>query len=214
MSFSAHPDDEIGGAGGFLIQTKRDGANLKLVLCLDPGEERFDCTLREERATRLKEFTMVARSLGAKSAYLGLPRYTAVSPKTILPLVKVIREFRPEIVLTLSEQEYHPDHKVVAALTKEAVWQASRQAFPQCGKPWRVSTLLQYEADNPMQNFTFLRDISDVINEKKRILRRYGSQVSRKDLVAAVEGLNRFRGIMYKAGDYAEAFKASQFFYG
>lgn len=108
----------------------------------------------------------------------------------------------------------HPDHRAVAALTKEAVWQASRRAFPRCGEPWRVLTVLQYEADNPMQNITFLRDISDVMDEKKRILGCYGSQVSRKDLVSAVEGLNRFRGIMYKAGDYAEAFHASQFFYG
>ena len=129
-------------------------------------------------------------------------------------MVKEIREFKPDIILTLSEEDYHPDHRAICSIVKEAIWQAGRSAFPQYGKPFKTKTLLQYEADKPMSKIDFLRDISDVIEDKKRLLSLYDSQIKRKDLISAVEGLNRFRGIMYKAGDYAEAFKISQFFYG
>lgn len=214
LSFSAHPDDEIGGAGGLLLQAKNSGSVLKLVLCLDPAEPRLDKSASQERKLRLSEFRTVAKLLDCDSSYLGLDRYPKVELENILPLVEEIRKFKPDIVLTLSDEEYHPDHRAIATLTKEAIWQAGRNAFPRFGKPFKTRTLLQYEADKPMPNVDFLRDISDVIEDKKKLLGLYGSQIQRKDLISAVEGLNRFRGIMYKAGDYAEAFKISEFFYG
>ena len=70
------------------------------------------------------------------------------------------------------------------------------------------------EGDKPMSNIDFLRDISDVIDQKKQLLSLYDSQTKQKDLISAMEGLNRFRGVMYKTGNYAEAFKITEFFYG
>ncbi len=214
LSLSAHPDDEIGGAGGLLLQARQGGAILKLVLCLDPSESRLDLSPDQEKEARLDEFQKVAGLLDCAWAYLGMPRYPAVNMDTILPVVKEIREFKPDIVLTLSEQDYHPDHRAVCAITKEAIWQAGRNAFPECGQPHKTKTLIQYEADKPMSDISFLRDISDVMDQKRQLLGLYDSQVKRKDLIAAVEGLNRFRGVMYKAGAYAEAFKVGEFFYG
>lgn len=214
LSFSAHPDDEIGGAGGLLLQAKKGGSVLKLVLCLDPAEPRMDKTLSQERKIRLKEFKKVAKILNCESSYLGMERYPVISMENILPLVKEIRKFKPDIVITLSDEDYHPDHRAVAMLVKEAIWRAGRNAFPRYGQPFKAKTLIQYEADKPMSNIDFLRDISDVMQEKKKLLGLYDSQINRKDLISAAEGLNRFRGIMYKAGDYAEAFKITEFFYG
>lgn len=214
LSFSAHPDDEVGGAGGLLLQAQNAGAEVRLVLCLDPAESRIDTSAEDERKARLKEFEEVTQVLKASSGYIGLPRYPRIEFQNILPLVKEIRNFRPDIVLTLSDQEYHPDHRAVAALTKEAIWQAGRNVFPEYGKPFSTKTLLQYEADNPMQSPDFLRDISDVMEQKRTLIEIYASQVRRKNLVDAVAGLNRFRGVMYKTGEYAEEFKVREFFYG
>ena len=214
LSFSAHPDDDIGGAGGFLLQAKKNNALIKLALCLDPAEERINATAKQERVTRIAEFEMAATQLGAEFSYLGLPRYPLLNLENLLPLIKEIRDFRPRVILAPSEEEYHRDHRTVYELVKTAAWQAGRNAFPGCGLPWKTRSLLQYEADNPMRNPTIIRDISDVMEEKKKLLSSYSSQIRRKDLVSAVEGLNRFRGIMYKKGVYAEAFKISEFFYG
>lgn len=214
LSFSAHPDDEIWGAGGLLLQAKKESSILKLVLCLDPAEQRLNKSSSQERNVRLKEFRNVSRLLKSKFGYLGMERYPVIKLDNILPLVKEIRKFKPDIVLTPSEEDYHLDHKAINTLTKEALWQAGRDAFPKFGKPFKTKTLLQYESDKPMSKIDFLRDISDVMSAKKQLLSSYGSQINRKDLISAVEGLNRFRGIMYKVGNYAEAFKITEFFYG
>jgi len=214
LSFSAHPDDEIWGAGGLLLQAKKEGSTLKLVLCLDPAESRQNKSPNQERNIRLKEFRKVSRLLNSKLSYLGMERYPETKLNNILPLVKEIRKFRPDIILTLSEEDYHPDHRAICSITKEAIWHAGRNAFPEFGKPFKTKTLIQYEGDKPMSNIDFLRDISDVIDQKKQLLSLYDSQTKQKDLISAMEGLNRFRGVMYKTGNYAEAFKITEFFYG
>jgi len=214
LSFSAHPDDEIGGAGGFLLAAKNGGALLKLSLVIDPSEERSDASADEEKNIRLTEFKKVAKLLSADSSYLGIGRYPEIELTNIFPLIKEIRDFKPDLVLTPSDEEYHPDHRVVAALAKEAIWHAGRSAFPTLGRPYKAKTLLMYEADKPMSQVGFLYDISAVMEEKKKLINLYESQTARKNLADAMKGLNRFRGIMYKGGEYAEAFKTQEFFYG
>lgn len=214
LSFSAHPDDEIGGAGGLLSIATNAGAKIKLVLCMDPAEPRPDQNEDEERNTRLEEFSIVAKFLNAESEYLGLPRYAQIQLESILPLVRVIRAFKPDIILTLAPSEYHPDHRIISTLTMEAVWQASRNAFPNEGTPHKTKTILMYEADKPMPDPTFLLDITAVAEQKDSLMGLYGSQVSRKNLIKAEDGINSFRGLMYKSGERAEAFLLKEFYYG
>ncbi len=214
LFFSAHPDDEIAGAGGFIIKTLQQGGAAKLVLCIDPSEPRPDLNANDERNARLKEFSTVADALGASHSFLDFPHYPILSYDTILPCVKEIREFKPDIVLILQEDEYHTEHQLTARIVKRAVWHAGRSAFPEYGQAHKVKEIWESEGDRPMSNPNHFEDITNVIEKKKEILLSYGSQQSRKDLVSAVEGLNAFRGIMYKRGKFAESFKTSNFFYG
>lgn len=214
LSFSAHPDDEIGGAGGLLAKAAKQGAALKLVLCLDPVESRFDTSAESERAQRLAEFKAVGAALGAQTAYLGLPRFPLLNEQSLLPLVSEIRAFRPTLLLSPSDEERHFEHRLVVRLVRTANWQAGRAAFPDCGAPYRASELWQYEADNPLKDPTFLLDISEAVWDKRQLMEHYSSQVQRKKLGDAVEGLNRFRGLMYKTGTHAEAYKLIRLFYG
>ncbi len=213
MFFSAHPDDET-TALGFILKVIKKGGKVKLVLCIDPGEERFDRSYEEDREIRLKEFEKLAKALKAEWSYLAFPHYPQVSRETILPCVKEIRNFKPDIVLCLQEDDYHTEHQMVAKIVKRAVWHAGRNAFPQWGKPHKVSELWEVEGDRPMAHPNHLEDITEVIKEKEKILKIYDSQIKIKDLISAILGLNRFRGVMYKKGDYAEAYKITKFFYG
>lgn len=214
MFFSAHPDDEIGGAGGFIVKTLWGNGAVKFVLCVDPSEPRMDASAAAERKTRLGEFAKVAKALKAESSFLDLPHYPPVSYGTILPCVREIRAFKPDIVLILQEEEYHTEHQLIARIVKRAVWHAGRQAFPKCGAPHKVAEIWECEGDRPVAQPNHFEDISDVVEEKRKIFLLYGSQQARKDLTSAFLGLNRFRGVMYKKGHYAEAFRVSTFFYG
>jgi LmbE family N-acetylglucosaminyl deacetylase len=212
--FSAHPDDEAAGAGGLLLKAKKEGATIKLVLVIDPKEKRFDISEEAERETRLEEFKATAEAFGASHAYLGIPKYPLLSPEHIAPILKEIREFKPDILMMLGTDEHHTEHRQVNDLVMQAVWHAGRPAFPHLGEVHKTQTILECEADNPMREPNFLVDITEFMEEKKCIIGGYCSQVKRKDLVTAIEGLNAFRGHMYRKGAYAEAYKIKEFYYG
>lgn len=214
LFFSAHPDDEIAGAGGLFIKANQNDSKIKLVLCIDPSEHRLDTSPEKERATRLSEYQKIARHLNATNSYLGLSKYPNLSWENIAPLVKEVRDFKPDIVITLSKDERHTEHKMVNELVMRAVWHAGRPAFPDLGEPHKTQTILESEADAPMQEPSFLLDITDFIEEKKKLMNGYESQVNRKDLATACEGINAFRGHMYRKGTHAEAYKIKEFYYG
>ncbi len=137
-----------------------------------------------------------------------------------MPCVKEIREFKPDIVLCLQEDDYHTEHQMVAKIVKRAVWHAGRNAFPQCGKPHKVSELWEVEGDRPMYNPNHFEDITEVVKEKIKIFKIYNSQLQIKDEISALLGLNRFHGLMHAKGDndkgyeYVEAYRITRFFYG
>ncbi|HYF04905.1 MAG TPA: PIG-L family deacetylase [Patescibacteria group bacterium] len=214
LSISAHPDDEIGGAGGFLVAAKKGGARFHFVLALTPCEDRFECDEKEEQAQRLREFDDVADYFAANTSYLDIDRYPQMTMENICLLVKEIRAYKPDLILTPSNEEHHSDHRALYNLTKEAIWQAGRAAFPGLGEPHKTRTWLSYETDNAIAQPNFLFDITDHWEDKKNIFELYRSQTGRKDLVSALLGLNRFRGIMFKGGEYAEAYNIKEFFYG
>ncbi|HEV7423729.1 MAG TPA: PIG-L family deacetylase [Candidatus Paceibacterota bacterium] len=214
LFFSAHPDDELAGAGGFLLKILKEGGKVKLVLCIDPSEPRMDIDLKTERDTRLKEFKKVSKSMGAEDVFLNFSRYPALTRETILSCVKEIRSFKPDIVMMIQEGDYHTEHQMIAKIVKRAVWHAGRSAFPECGKPYKVEVLWEAEGDRPLNEPNHFEDISSVAARKGSLFLLYGSQQARKDLASAVLGLNAFRGIMYKKGRFAEAFKTTEFFYG
>ncbi len=214
LFFSAHPDDEVGGAGGFLIKSKRAGAEVRLVLCINPYEKRPGSSEEVESQTRLDEFKMAADKIGAEWSFLNLDRFPQVNRDNFLPLVREIRDFKPDIVMTLQEDDYHTEHRMVAQLVKRAVWHASRNAFPDLGEPHQVRQLWFAEGDRPMPDPNHLEDITEVVKDKEKVFAVYTSQLKRKKLIEAFIGLNRFRGLMYKRGEYAEAFKITDFWYG
>jgi N-acetylglucosamine malate deacetylase 1 len=214
LFFSAHPDDELAGAGGFILKTLKEGGKAGLVLCIDPGEPRLDIDSETESKTRLKEFEKFAKSIGAQSNFLNFEHYPSLSFDTILPCVKEIRSFKPNIVIILQENEYHAEHQLIAKIVKRAVWHAGRGAFPLCGKPHKVDALWEAEGDRPLHQPNHFEDISSVASKKEALFSSYKSQQNRKDLARASLGLNAFRGIMYRKGRFAEAFKITEFFYG
>jgi LmbE family N-acetylglucosaminyl deacetylase len=214
LFFSAHPDDEIGSAGGFILKTLKEGGAVRLSLCIDPAEPRLDQSAATEREQRLLEFATVASAIGAEHSFLNFPHYPPLSYEMILPCVSEIRLFKPDIIALLHEGDYHTEHQLIARIVKRAVWHAARSAFPECGESHKTSELWEAEGDRPLPDPNHFEDISEYAQAKKETFFLYGSQQARKDLASAFIGINAFRGIMYKKGSFAEAFKTSEFFYG
>lgn len=68
-------------------------------------------------------------------------------------------------------------------------------------------SLLCYEVWIPIEDCNYYEDISDFLDIKLKALSNYKSQTRIIPYDQAIEGLNRYRGLMGIGKKYAEAFK-------
>lgn len=150
LAFGAHPDDVELGAAGTLLAATSEGKR-----CVVADLTRGELGTRGTVATRDAEAAAASRILGlADRVNLGLPDgFFSVDRDSILAVVRVIRAFRPEIVLAPSRQDRHPDHGRAGRLITEACFLSglSRvQSSADTGEeqePWRPKSVYQYIQD-------------------------------------------------------------------
>lgn len=151
LTVFAHPDDEI-GVGSTLGYYSDAGVHTVLV-CASRGEVATifcdDCATRENLAeVRTHELECACQHIGIKElrwldwpdgGIKNLPRQEAVGR-----IVAIIRELRPQVVITHPEHGLypHPDHLALWEIVREA-FDASANAtrYPEAGAPWEVARL-------------------------------------------------------------------------
>lgn len=176
----AHPDDE-GGASGVMALAAAAGARVVLA-CATRGEvgEISDPALATAEtlgAVREQELRAACEILGAELRFLGYrdsgmagtpanedPRsYLQADPEAaVRQLVTLIREIRPQIVITFdpSGGYGHPDHVTVHRHATTAFDLAGdAAAFADAGPAWRPQRLLY--AVLPRTWFLELRDLME-----------------------------------------------------
>lgn len=167
LSVLAHPDDESFGMGGTLAYYSNQGVEVHLI-CATRGEAG------DVQPEFLKDFNSVGdrreSELRCAAKYLGLKRVTflgyrdsgmegsidnqhpnalinAPQEEVIGKIVRYIREFRPDVVLTFDPVGgyHHPDHIHIHKATViafEAAGDAS--LFPQFGEPFQPRKLFYH----------------------------------------------------------------------
>jgi bacillithiol biosynthesis deacetylase BshB1 len=173
LGFGAHPDDVELAASGTLIKAARAGASTA-VISLTRGEMGSRGTL----AARAAEFNAASAILGvAHHEMLSLPDGAMASNETSrLAVVREIREHRPRIVLLPYWEDRHPDHPATSRIVEEAAFLAGLSRLDTGQEPHRPSQLVYYMASWEFEP-SFIVDVSDVIEEKRRALQAYATQV-------------------------------------
>lgn len=118
LAFGAHPDDVEFGAAPLLIKENQLKNQTKIVVC-SLGEAGTSGT----PTLRKKEAMAAAKIMGAQIEFLNLGGDCHIehNPKNAIKIAKIIRQFKPQIVLTPSLTEnQHPDHLNLAKLTRDA----------------------------------------------------------------------------------------------
>ncbi|HVF18816.1 MAG TPA: N-acetyl-1-D-myo-inositol-2-amino-2-deoxy-alpha-D-glucopyranoside deacetylase [Mycobacteriales bacterium] len=162
----AHPDDESIGTGVTMSRYAADGTRVVLVTCTR-GEEGeivvpdlahlgVGAGLAEQRERELDDACVALgvadhRFLGGwtDSGMMGTPQndrpdafWQADLDEAAGRLVAVIREVRPQVVVTYDDNGAygHPDHIQAHRVTMRAVDAAGDPAaYPEAGEPWPVS---------------------------------------------------------------------------
>lgn len=121
LAFAAHPDDIELSCGGTIVKQATQGDKIAIV-DLTAGE----LGTRGTAAIRATEAKKSAKILGVvERENLGLPDgFFDLSEKNKLAVVKMIRKYKPTIVLANSVTDRHPDHARAAQLVSEACFLA------------------------------------------------------------------------------------------
>jgi mycothiol S-conjugate amidase len=176
MAVHAHPDDESSKGAATMAKYVSEGVDVLVATCtggergsvLNPklqGDPYVEEHIHEVRAKEMEEARQI---LGVRQAWLGfvdsgLPEGDPLPP---LPdgcfglmdvdvaaeaLVRLIREFRPQVITTYDENGGypHPDHIMthkISMVAFEAAGDPTR--YPDAGEPWTPSKLYYNQGFN------------------------------------------------------------------
>ncbi len=186
MVVVAHPYDMEFSCGGTVKKFTNEGRYVVLVQCTsgDKGTSRRDISPSELAELRESEEREACRRLGvAEIVFLRLGDGELMPDLDFREkIVRQIRQFRPDIVIThdpFRPYALHPDHRAVGITTVDAVYPTARDPlyFPEhlaAGlEPHKVAELWLYGAEYPD---TFV-DISETFDDKINALLAHQSQV-------------------------------------
>jgi mycothiol S-conjugate amidase len=168
LQVHAHPDDEASKGAGTTAKYHAEGVRTVLVTCtggeagdiLNPAADTPEVRDRLH-AVRMEELAESVRVLGYDSLHLlgyhdsGMPDTevnhrpdnfaNAPLDEAVGRFVKIIREERPQVIITYREdREFypHPDHIRVFEITGPAFDAAGDpDRYPEAGEPWQPSKL-------------------------------------------------------------------------
>ncbi len=200
LILSPHTDDAELGAGGYISKLIEQGNDLLWVVFSTARESVPEGMTND---VLLKEFHAVVAHLKLKEdqyqVFEHKVRHLHSKRQDILEaLVRIKREFEPEMVLGPSINDYHQDHQIVAnEMIRAFKTSASIVSYE---LPWNH---LKFE------NQLFVELQPEHVEHKIELLSYYKSQIAKKRLYFTadfIRGLARTRGIQI-GKEYAEAFE-------
>ncbi len=122
LLLGAHPDDAEYHAGGLLTRYRKElDATVKLISLTDGAAGHHERSSEELKELRHEESANAGKVIGAEYLNWDLPdAHLEPSIENRDRVIREIRTFRPDLVLTHRLCDYHPDHRAVAQLTQDA----------------------------------------------------------------------------------------------
>lgn len=212
LVFGAHPDDEIIGPGGTIARLSEEGAEVTVVT-FTAGETAYTTPDMKGKVAdvRMAEARRSDAILGIdRRIVLGLPCQGVANTTDVYQrCVGILREVRPDLILSHYHRDKHRDHRAVAEIVDEVRWKATERVLSDLGDPWYCSYMMYYEIMELFTEPSFVVDITDQFERKVKAMESQASQVDMMTgVMNHVEGLAKARGFL--AGtQYAEAYLLS-----
>ena len=209
---SAHPDDEVLGAGGTLLKHKKQSDNLYWVIVTKMHEsQEFDA---ENIKNREKEIAKISAEIGYKEVFNLGYKTMELSSSTVMQMIpeigKIFNRIKPEIIYCVNRSDAHSDHRftfdAVAASTKSFRYPFIKKFLMyECLSETEFSPTLHESSFTP----NYYVDISEYIDRKLELMKIYASEIGEPPFPRSetnIKALATYRGSV--AGViYAEAFQ-------
>jgi len=201
LVIAPHPDDESLGCGGSIVKHIKAGNRVKVIFLTDGDKGDFEGRFGENYVSMRRQSAHKAMEvLGVQDyEFWGYEdRNLHLAEKEVMDRLRsTIEMFSPSLIYVSSPFEVHPDHRT----SFKVVWELRKKIG---------ITVALYEVLMALYP-NVLVDITDEMEQKKRAIESYVTEVFYNDYVAKVEGLNRFRTTtLPKHIKYAEAFILSE----
>jgi bacillithiol biosynthesis deacetylase BshB1 len=172
LAFGAHPDDVELSVGGTVLSLRAQGYEVGIV-----DMTRGEMGTRGTPEIRAHECAEAATRLGVRiRRNLGLPDgHVTLDDQSKDAVIRVLREFRPSLVLAPLEDDLHPDHQWTGRIVREAAFLSGLMRWDTGQDPWRPRTVLGY-VSHTLADPDIVVDISRYFDAKKTACLAYRSQ--------------------------------------
>lgn len=182
LVLGAHPDDAEFHAGGLISIYRERGFDVKIISVTNGGAGHHDMESAELIATRQREAATVGELIGAEYDVWEYPD-GGLQP-TLEVRQRVIREIRtyaPDLVLTHRLNDYHPDHRAVGQLVQDASYLVTVPLVVPETRSLRMDPVVAYMPDlftkpNPLTPDVVI-DTTDYMDRIVAMLACHRSQV-------------------------------------
>ncbi len=227
LVFGAHPDDAELGAGATIAKEVSKGKKVGII-DLTRGElgTRGTAEIRDTEAAKAAEILGIAirENLEFEDGFFTNDRTHQ------LEIVRMVRKYRPDIVLCNAVEDRHIDHAKGSKLVSDACFlsglvkiDTKLDGDDQWQEPWRPKVVYHYIQWKNLEP-DFVVDVSEFIEKKTEAILAYGSQfydpksdepetpISSKNFIQSVNyrarDLGRLVGVEYAEGFTTERFVA------
>jgi LmbE family N-acetylglucosaminyl deacetylase len=219
LAVGAHPDDLEILCGGTLARFIQEGHEVVMCNATLGNRGSFEHTSEEIADIRLREAQRAAQIAGADHLTLGFTdgEVDASDHAQRAAVVDLVRDVRPDLILTHSADDYMSDHNETSKLVFDCSFQATLPLF-ETGKPHHDTVTPIYFMDTVMGlgfHPTEYVDVTSTIETKVAMLEAHESQLTWLrdhdgiDVVEQMRAATRFRGLQCRA-QYAEGFAPCQ----
>ena len=217
MVITPHPDDAEFGVSGTVMKLTREGKQVVYVVCTNGDKGTSDRNMKPDDLVKIRqeEQLAAAKLLGVSQVeFMGYPdQGLEDTPEFRKALVRLIRRYRPEVVVTANPYRkymWHRDHRITGQVVLDAVFPYARDhlSFPELLveglEPHKVKELLFFGTEQ-INHYT---DIEETFDQKLAALQCHESQVRELGNGDLREWLEKRSRLLAKGSEYrlAEAF--------
>ena len=173
LAIGAHQDDNEFRVGGMAAKWVKAGHEVRfLSLCNGCGGHHI-LSPEETTATRAKESAAVAKYLGIRYDIWDIDDCTLMADlETRNRLIRYIREFSPDLIISHRTNDYHADHRAAGQLVQDASYILTVPHTCPDVPAMRFMPVIIYNEDrfkNPEFEATYVIDTDDEIDTKLHI---------------------------------------------
>ncbi len=180
--FGAHPDDAEFKAGGTAAKWAKQGHHVKLCSVTNGDIGHWQMAGGELAQRRIAEVAAAAKKLGVTSQVLDI--HDGELEPTLenrRKIVRVIREWKADIVISHRPWDYHPDHRYVGVLVQDAAFMVTVPYFCPDTPHLTKNPVFLYSSDAFQKPYPFRADVAvsvdDVFDQKLDAVHELASQV-------------------------------------